>query len=177
MGVADMRFHGQFDGFSIEFLRRGGTADPAAIFLARVGRNGFRLHWRAACKMGPDGFGKTPDVLLILTFASRGRTLSCNAALLFIAEAFLLPPFERPGFDEDSLALISPPCPAEPHDDSRKRRVLSATPRQSRIASRNVNQMIQIRTLHTERLAVLHSQEAALPQFGAAFRTGSFPND
>ena len=82
----------------------GAPAAGIAVSLARVGSNGFRLHWRAACKMGSHGFGKTPDVLLILTFASRGRTLSCNAALLFIAEAFLLRPFERPGLDEDSLA-------------------------------------------------------------------------
>jgi hypothetical protein len=109
--------------------------------------------------------------LPILPWQESGATLAFFRSLAGLQLAFFFGSLQRGFLDQDALPLIAAARSAESHDNCLARTVLSRTPGQGRVSSREVLQIAQARASQTQRLVRLHAQQASLLQFNAALRT------
>jgi hypothetical protein len=74
-------------------------------------------------------------------------------------------------FDQDALALVVVPGPAEAHDHGGKRAVLLGTSCECSIPTGQVNQVIEIGACKAQRTFFFHEEEIPLPQCLTALDT------
>src|SRR5215831_18146145 len=125
------------------------------------------------CRNRPRLLGRTPrkhlanrlrharDKDLILLVATNFSVCAPNPSFVSIRATLLFRLFQRSLLDQHTLPLVSLPRPAETNHHGGKRAVLSSTPRQRRVASGQINEMIQVGARQAEGAFALQEQEIA----------------
>jgi len=149
--VPDMRRYGKPDGVFVEFLRRGASADSAAVFQAGVLGDANFTPFRTTREQITNSLSELVDILLIDLLSFLRFALSAPLAHLRIVEAFLLSLIESGLFDQQSLPFVTLPRTAPLQDHGGERRVLPGTHRKRRVAGRQKDKMIEIRAGQAQR--------------------------
>src|SRR5664279_757486 len=144
------------------------ATDPAAAPFAGVPRNPGGAVGRATRKLRADRLGQVGDEPLVLLDAPQHLALPTPLPRRRVGQTLPLGLLDGVGFGEDSLALVTPPAPAPPHDD-RGQPTLPAGPAGERgVAARQELQVDQVGADRAHRARTLHRQERATIELGRA---------
>jgi hypothetical protein len=92
-----------------------------------------------------------------------GVTSLAGGAQIGIGETLFLGLFEGFGLHQHTLALVTAARPAEPYDDRPQAAMFGGAASQRGVATRQVDQVVEIGALHAKRLVALHGQQFAFP--------------
>jgi hypothetical protein len=115
-----------------------------------------RFLGRTAWKHLPNRFRHSHGERLILFIAIHLRSFTMCAALISVGQAFLLGLLNSRFLDQYALSFVSLTCPAEANDYRGERTVLARPPRQGRVASLQIYQVVEIGTGQAKRSFAFH---------------------
>ena len=167
----------QSDSILLKLFGRRRPADPPGVFSAGMFGDGPPLVGGASRKEFSHAARERAHVLGIEFLAPFGGALPGKLPGLRIGQAFLLRPGKRFLLDEQTLPLIAFPRAAEAHHDRLERRVAACSPGERGIATREEEQVIEIRARETERMPALQMQKTSFAELLAALRAGGVSPD
>jgi hypothetical protein len=153
--------HSELDCLVLQSPARGGPPHAATSALGSVLRDVTRFRRRTPWKQLADTSRHTGSQFNVFLRPPYHITLPAGSTLPFVAQALRFGLLKSRFLHQKSLAFVPFSRPAEANDYCRQRTVFLRPTRQSRIASRKIDEVAEVCAVRAKRFSILHREKAA----------------